>query len=159
MIDIEVLNAEVVEARLASLSPRVRQRLRSVIGTQMIGLRDGVKGKVSSLFKSGTGRLFRSIGGEMAESTNDVSATVFSRGLPYARIQEYGGQTRAHTILPKNASVLAFMGKDGKMVFARKVNHPGSNIPGRSYMRSTLAEQRLEIIGAIRSAVAEESQT
>lgn len=162
MLDIEVLNKEVVEERLSSLTPHVRQRLRSVIGTKMIDLREGVKGKVSTLFNRGTssrpgsGRLLASIGGEMSESVTDVSATVFSRGVPYARIHEYGGQTRAHTILPRNASVLAFMGRDGKMVFARKVNHPGSNIPERSFMRSTLAEQRLEIIGAIRSAVAGE---
>lgn len=153
MIDLEVINAGTVETTISSLSQTVRQRLRSVIGTQTIALRESVRSKISSIFKPGTGRLSRSIGNEIAETPADVTGTVYSRGVPYARIQEYGGQTRPHVILPRNASVLAFMGRDGKMVFAKRVNHPGSNIPARPFMRSTLAERRLEIIGAIRSAV------
>jgi len=61
-------------------------------------------------------------------------------GLAYARIHEYGGVTAPHEIVPKAGGVLAWMGADGEMHFARRVNHPGSVMPERSYMRSTLNE-------------------
>lgn len=156
MISVEVQNAEQVTEFVGQIPERVRARLRDVVGTQTIGLRDAVKSKIGSLFKSGRGPLYQSIRAQTEEQTNvSISGTVGSEGLPYARIQEYGGTTPPHVILPKNAKVLAFPGKDGKMVFTRKVNHPGSNIPSRSYLRSSLAERRLEIIGAIRTAVSD----
>lgn len=40
------------------------------------------------------------------------------------------GPNSPHVIVPnKPNGVLAFEGRDGKMVFTRKVNHPGSNPP------------------------------
>jgi hypothetical protein len=50
-----------------------------------------------------------------------------------------------HIIEPKKASVLAFAGGDGGMVFARRVNHPGSKMPERSFMRSSLRDMSTEI--------------
>jgi hypothetical protein len=35
--------------------------------------------------------------------------------------------SRPHVIVPKRARVLAFPGSGGKMVFASRVNHPGTN--------------------------------
>ncbi|MGH7490131.1 MAG: hypothetical protein ACREMY_31670 [bacterium] len=153
-ITIEVLRDEVVTARLASMSQAIRQRLRTVIGKETTGLRDGVKDAISSIFRS-RGPLYQSIGAEMEESTTAIGGRVFSEGVPYARIQEYGGTTRPHTIVPKNAKALVFM-KSGSLIFARKVNHPGSRIPERSYMRSTLHQMRPEIVEAISDAVGEE---
>ena len=156
MISVEVQNAEQVTEFVGNIPQRVRARLREVVGTQTIGLRDAVKSKIGVLFKSGRGPLYQSIRAQTEEQTNvSISGTVGSDGLKYARIQEYGGTTPPHVILPKNGKVLAFMGSGGKMVFARKVNHPGSVIPSRSYLRSSLAERRLEIIGAIRGAVSD----
>ena len=43
----------------------------------------------------------------------------------------------------------------GKQVFFKKVNHPGSTMPERSFLRSSLGEMKDEIIGGIREAVAE----
>jgi len=159
VIQVEIRNAEQVVEKLDTMSDRVKARLRDVMGTQTIALRENVKGKIGTLFKSPRGPLYQSIRAGAVEETNvSVSSKVFSDGLPYARIQEYGGTTPPHVILPKNAKVLAFMGRGGNTVFARKVNHPGSVIPSRSYLRSSLAERRLEIIGAIRGAVDKATQ-
>jgi hypothetical protein len=40
----------------------------------------------------------------------------------------------------------------GKQVFAKIVHHPGSVMPERSFMRSSLAEMRPEIIDGLRQA-------
>jgi phage gpG-like protein len=73
---------------------------------------------------------------------------------PYDAIHEYGGKTAAHEILPAKAKVLAFASA-GKQAFARRVNHPGSHIPERSYMRGALAEKSAEIREALSAALAE----
>jgi phage gpG-like protein len=72
---------------------------------------------------------------------------------PYAAIQEFGGKTAAHDIIPDKSKVLAFM-LNGKQMFARRVHHPGSEIPERSYMRSALAEQSQDIAEALRETLA-----
>jgi phage gpG-like protein len=99
-----------------------------------------------------TGALSDSIGSEVTSTTFPVRGAVFSRGVKYAAIHEYGGTTAPHVIMAKNAQALAFM-MDGKMVFRRMVNHPGSVMPERSYMRSSVAENLNEITFAVRSAI------
>jgi len=53
--------------------------------------------------------------------------------VPYGAIQEHGGTTKPHVIVPKRASVLSFGGR-----FYKKVNHPGSVIPPRPYLTPAL---------------------
>jgi hypothetical protein len=50
--------------------------------------------------------------------------------------------------------VLAFIAGDG-LHFARRVEHPGSLIPERSYLRSALADMTDEILAALANAAAE----
>ncbi|AOJ13160.1 MULTISPECIES: phage virion morphogenesis protein [Burkholderia] len=71
-----------------------------------------------------TGALVNSI----TQSFDGTSAQV-GTNLIYAAIQNFGGQTKPHTIVPKNAKALHFGG-----IFAKKVNHPGSKIPARPFM-------------------------
>lgn len=59
-------------------------------------------------------------------------------GVPYAAIHEYGGRTRPHRIVPRKAKVLSWRGKSGARRYAHVVNHPGSNIPARPYLRPAL---------------------
>lgn len=74
-----------------------------------------------------SGRLASSI----VQSFDATSAQV-GTNVVYAAIQNFGGQTKAHTIVPKNKKALHFGG-----VFAKKVNHPGSKIPSRPYLTIT----------------------
>ena len=94
-----------------------------------------------------------SIAAKASADGESVVASVGSVGdVKYAAIQEYGGKTGAHEILPSKAKALAFV-VGGALRFARKVEHPGSLIPERSYLRSSLDEMS----GAIVAALADEA--
>lgn len=104
-----------------------------------------------------SGRLRSSIYARAYDSGDNVILSFGSRGdVPYAAIHEYGGFTKPHTILPKAARVLAFMGPAGK-TFAMSVNHPGSQMPERSYLRAALEAKIPDFEATVRSAVAEAS--
>jgi phage gpG-like protein len=74
--------------------------------------------------------------------------------VPYAAIQEFGGKTAAHQIIAANAKALAFRA-GGDQIFRRRVDHPGSAIPARSYLGSSLADMRDEIGSGFKQAVLE----
>ena len=89
-----------------------------------------------------TGRLRRalSMAGPAATGGDTFTAglAIDTDAAPYGPIQEFGGQTSPHEIIPKNAKALHWS-VGGADVFAKKVNHPGSNIPARPYMSPSLA--------------------
>ena len=105
-----------------------------------------------------TGALSRLINQKVDRISGGVVAKVFSAGdVKYAAIHEYGGTTPAHVILPKKAHALAFM-MGGKMGYFSKVNHPGSKIPERSYLRSSLRDKSTEISIGFKTTVVETAQ-
>ena len=71
-----------------------------------------------------TGRLRSSM-----VSQSDNNQAVVGTNVQYAAIHHYGGKTPAHIIRPKSGKALKFGSR-----FAKKVNHPGSNIPARPFM-------------------------
>jgi phage gpG-like protein len=102
-----------------------------------------------------SGALRDSIMAEVSTTGNGVLASIGSFGdVKYAAIQEYGGKTAAHEILPAKALALAFAA-GGAEHFARRVEHPGSAIPERSYLRSSLEEMSDEIASSFAEAAAE----
>lgn len=74
-----------------------------------------------------------------------VRGSVFTQGVPYAAIHEYGGTTRPHMIYPKSAGGMLVFEWRGEMQYRKSVSHPGSKMPERSYMRTALAD-RIDII-------------
>ena len=66
--------------------------------------------------------------------------------VPYARIQDQGGTTKAHMIYAKPGKVLAFSWK-GKDTFLSHVHHPGSKIPA-SFWFTKVIEQREPMLSA-----------
>lgn len=97
-----------------------------------------------------SGRLVRSLLGKTQEGVRKVYSVgtslvgMLGSNVPYARIHEKGGVTPPHVITPKRASVLAFWSTGrsggGSLIFAKKVNHPGSNIPARPYLEPALKD-------------------
>jgi phage gpG-like protein len=102
-----------------------------------------------------SGALRDSIAATVTADADGILASVSSEGeVKYAAIQEYGGKTSAHEILPAKGEVLAFVVGEAQH-FARRVEHPGSAIPERSYLRSALGDMKEEIVDALAGAAGE----
>jgi phage gpG-like protein len=107
------------------------------------------------LLNTRSGALRDSIAASISADADGFVASVGCDGdVKYAAIQEYGGKTGAHEILPVKARALAFV-VGGFQRFARRVEHPGSLIPERSYLRSSLDDMRDEILDALAEAAAD----
>lgn len=146
---------ELIE-RFASMPDRVRAALVQKVSYLALGLEEKVKKKLSGdVLKVRTGNLRRSIQHKVDQSAAAVTGTVYSSGdVKYAAIHEFGGRTKAHVIEAASGKTLAFT-MNGKQVFARRVNHPGSKIPERSFLRSSLTDMRDEIVAGLHQAVAD----
>ena len=144
MLDIRVGDRAIM-ARLSYMP----DKLRAAFLRKTYALAEKLKSKVQQnltnrLLNIRTGKLVRSIFEQVTNSANEVSGRVFSSGLPYAAIQEFGGQTKAHIIEAVNGKALAFnMG--GKQVLFKRVHHPGSHIKGAHYMGEAFREMTPEI--------------
>ncbi len=164
VIGVQLLGLSNLSAKLDAISPSLQDKLRIFFAAFTLRLRDQVKANIVERFKS-TGPLYQGVQSEIIETPGAVTGRVFIDDVPYAAIQEYGGRTPPHEIVPVNASVLAFMapgalglssgGGSNALVFAKKVNHPGSNIPERTYARLALVQMRGEFEGGIRAVVDE----
>jgi len=157
MLTLSVDGADALRARLDAYPAALADALAGKTRELASALADKVKYEklAGEVLNSRSGALAASIAAEVSGDGEDIAATVGSFGdVKYAAIQEYGGKTGAHEILPSNASVLAFVA-DGAMHFARKVEHPGSTIPERSYLRSSLDEMSAEIVAALAATASE----
>ena len=152
MITVQLVNGDRIAAKLANCTNSIRDALSAAILASVIQMEARVKDKLSGpVLRNRTGRLRNSVVSTLTDDATTITGTVAAK-TPYAAIQEYGGTTRAHLIQARDANSLAFV-MGGKMVFSKIVNHPGSNIPARSYLRSTLAENALPINERLRHAV------
>ncbi len=157
MLTLSIDGAEALQARLDAFPAALAADLAAKAQALGEALADKVKFEKLSgeVLNARSGALIASIGAEVASVGDGVSASVGSYGdVKYAAIQEYGGKTGAHEILPVKGRVLAFL-VGGAMRFARRVEHPGSVIPERSYLRSSLDEMSAEILAALAATPAE----
>lgn len=87
-------------------------------------------------------RLRGSLSASRTVSGADGLRSAIGSNVVYAGILEEGGTTKPHVIRPVNGKALAFGGR-----FFKKVNHPGSKIGGRHYVRRGVTD-RLPAISA-----------
>jgi phage gpG-like protein len=112
-------------------------------------LLDTIEANLSgAVLQERTGALKASVQAALAGSDGGATVAVESTGVPYAAIQEYGGQTPPHDIVPVKARALAFAG-----VFARRVHHPGSHLPARAPFGRALDALRDDIRDGLEAAV------
>jgi phage gpG-like protein len=146
--------ADALDRRLADLPLLIRAWLeaktRDLAATLVARIRDEkLSGQVLA---TRSGALKASISAEIFNDGETVSASLGSTGdVKYAAIQEYGGRTSAHEIVPDKAQALAFIA-GGSLRFARRVNHPGSTLPARSYLNASLQDARDEIVADLATA-------
>lgn len=162
MFSATVVGLVQLNTKLDDLAPAVQDRVRLFFGIFLARLRAQVKDNIAVIFDRGPrdsrgrfkarGALYNSIQMATIEEGGEIIGRVYSQGVPYALIQEEGGHTGPHTIVPRVASVLAFSGPAG-LVFAKRVNHPGSLLPARPYASLALAQMRGEFEGGMRAAV------
>jgi phage gpG-like protein len=135
------------ESELAAILAALPDDLRAALAEKIDALAQNLLEQIVGVNLSGgvlnarSGALRDSIQLRGVDQDVTQSVEIISDGsAPYAAIHEYGGKTAAHEIIPDKANVLAFV-LGGKQMFARRVQHPGSIIPERSYMRSALEAQ------------------
>jgi hypothetical protein len=157
MITVSLTGADQIAARWASFDQRIRQGLEQAMTRLGDDLEARVLDNLSGLvLQQRSGRLAAA---QEAVVTSDGGAVSVGVGfdpadVPYGAIQEYGGTTRAHLIAAKRGGALAFT-VGGRLVFAKRVQHPGSVIPERSYLRAALADMAGEGSDQIASSVSE----
>lgn len=143
MIDVE-FDAQAVQDALLGQADALRGALEDRIQQKLSG----------EVLETRSGALAASIISSIENDGSDISVSISSTGVPYAAIQEFGGKTAAHDIVAVKAKALAFsMG--GEQMFAKSVHHPGSTIPARSYLGSSLSEMSDEIESGFKQAILE----
>ncbi len=156
MLSLELDGLDETAARLDAYPAALAAALRAKAAELAAALADTVKNdKLSGgVLNTRSGALRDSIVADVSADADGVVASVYSDGdVKYAAIQEYGGKTGAHEILPVKAQALAFMA-GGALRFARRVEHPGSMIPARSYLGSALDDMRDDIVAELGDAAA-----
>jgi len=156
LLNIGVTGERELVARLGAMPQKLHDALLRKVTVLALKLEAKVKGKLSGeVLNVKTGALRRSIFSEVDDNVTSIIGKVASSGdVKYAAIHEFGGKTAAHDIIPSKAQALAFM-MEGKMKFASVVHHPGSVMPERSYLRSSLADMKQDIIDGLTQAVQE----
>jgi phage gpG-like protein len=156
MFALEVRGLDETSARFDAYPAALQAALGAKATELAATLADLVKNKLSgAVLNTSSGALRDSIAASVTADPDGVLASVGSEGdVKYAAIQEYGGKTSAHEILPVKGDVLAFVASDGQH-FARRIEHPGSVIPERSYLRSSLDDMRDEIFAALADCAAD----
>jgi phage gpG-like protein len=156
MLQISLDDAAEFSARLDVLPDQLRaaltekvQALASALYAQVVGV--NLSG---SILNARSGALRDSIQIEVQAQDARIDAKIFSDGdVPYAAILEFGGKTAAHEILPDKTRALAFL-TNGKQVFARRIQHPGSTFAARSYLGGALDDASGEIVATLREVIA-----
>jgi len=135
-----------VRAYFSNLDKRIHEEVLRNANQLKEDLIQLVQTKLSGqVLQQRSGRLYGSIEGDVYDAgTRRVTVEVRSRGVVYARIQEYGGD-----VYPVNATYLHFVLEDGREIFSKHVR-----VPERSYLRSSLDREKIreEMKRAVREA-------
>jgi phage gpG-like protein len=154
VLSFSVSGADQVIAQLAALPGNLLGTLANQSGllTRQL-VQTIVDEKLSGqVLQSHTNRLKDAVTSATDTDDASVTATVSVDGVPYAAIQEYGGTTKAHVIAAVNGKALAFAFQ-GKQAFFARIQHPGSVIPERSFLRSALEEAADQILAGFLQAL------
>lgn len=148
-----------LRARLFAMPDRVRAALYRRVSALAVQLADRVRRKLSGeVLQVRTGRLRASIFEDVRQGKSSVEARVASSGdVKYAGIHEYGGTIPAHVVVPSKARALHWLAPSGASVFATRASIPAVTMPERSFLRSSLAEMRAQIVEELTEAVREGS--
>lgn len=159
MFTVQLIGADELVIKLERPASSGWPALYATIAALTIKLQALVIQKLSGdLLQVRSGDLRRSIQQEVIRDGSSILGRVFSSGdVKYARIQEEGGTTSPHDIVPSKAKALHFF-TGGSEVFATVVHHPGSRIRGKHYLSGSLAEMQGGITMELKRAVIRDYQ-
>jgi phage gpG-like protein len=153
VISVQIVGTDKLIAKLNGMSARVRVALLKAVTGLSFDLMSLVKRKLSGdVLNVRKGKLRDSIFQRVYDDAKGVRATVASAGVVYARIHEYGGVINIPEIRPVASNVLHFM-KSGDDIFAMYARAHTVTMPERSYMRSSLADMKSQIVAEMTAAV------
>jgi phage gpG-like protein len=155
MIRASIIGAEEFIFRLKEVEPKVSGLVREAVRRATLELVNYIKhhklsGQVLRARPPG-GHLRRSINPRFEENLHSIIGSA-GTNVKYAAIHEYGGVTRAHVIQARKKKALAFQ-VGGVGLVRKSVQHPGSKMPERSFLRSSLRDNEEKIKKAIEQAV------
>lgn len=165
MFTVEV-NDRVITARLNAMPAK----LRAALLKKTYELAEKLKSKVqqnltNQILQIRTGKLSRSIFTQVTNTETEVSGRVYSSGVAYAKIQEFGGTinhpggtayipTKDGAVFISNAKAQALMGKFEISDFLRTKPHK-ITIPAHRYMGQAFDGMKTEIKAGFEQAVTE----
>lgn len=155
MLNVQIIGDRELVARLAGMPANVRQALLKKCTALAFQLQrhiqsDKLSGQVLHVR---TGALRASIFSSATASGTRVEGKASSSGdVKYAGIHEFGGTINIPEIVATNAKALAFEWH-GRTVFFKKVAAHTVTMPERSFMRSSLADMKDQIIEEMTDAV------
>lgn len=142
-MEIEVTGIDTISAKIDNLSDDIKVKLRATM-TDVVNMLQAriVDNKLNGgVLNRRTGNLYRSIKNEITEGEGSITGRVYTTGIPYAAIHEYGGTIKTR------------LGTGAKP--PRRPGKATITMPMRSYMRSSLQELRDDIIKQLSVAVGE----
>ena len=131
------LNADRLQAAAAKVRPALTGAMREIMNDVWRRASKKVSGDV---LKVRTGHLRRTLGPPQVKAVLTGVEGTLGAGAIYARIHEEGGTIPAHTIRPRFAQVLRWIGPGGRPVFAKSVNIPAIRMPKRAFLAPSLTE-------------------
>ena len=142
-IQITVLGTEQLAAKFDQVTPAFLRRMKEGMTSAMSMLSSYVKREKLSgqVLKNRTGTLRRSINAKITVGTDSVTGQV-GTNLVYAKAHEFGA-----TIEAKRAKFLAFRGRDGFMIFRKRVV-----IPPRPFLAPSFRENKGAIFAKLQIA-------
>ena len=156
MLNVQITGDREVIARFQNMPDAMRRALLKKVTALAFQLQghiqaDKLSGQVLHVV---SGNLRASIFSQATQNGDTVEGKAASDGsVKYAAIHEFGGTIEIPEIEAKGKA-LAFM-QNGKMAFYKKVAAHTVTMPERSFMRSSLADMRDQIIEEMTQAVRE----
>ena len=163
-IDVVEGSALSLRLRLQGFPVKVLDKVKVAVATSAVDLQGQIKEKLSGpVLKNRTGRLRNSISMNMTEDDQSVSAVV-GTNVVYARVHEFGFQgevsVREHmrTAAPSLRGQAESQSQSLRSQVMVRAHTMRMNMPERSFMRSTLAENAPAIADRISAAILQSVQ-
>lgn len=153
IINVTITGQRELVARLAALPTNIRGKVRLAVDGLARKLEAHVKNDKlnGQVLRKVTGALQGSIHSESYDTGEKIVGRVFSdKSVNYAAIHEFGGTIPDR--YPVRAKALSWMA-GGQRIFAMKAK--GFQMPERSFLRSSLADMKDEIVQTLNAAVQE----